>query len=500
MGLNLNSVNQRPYLVKDGRNPVKPKQEEEKSAQTEREQEQNENSRSKGLSLVEDKPKSFVPNYTAQVQQQSWQATRNQIQAQPRYNPSSNNTITPTPDTDTFEYKGVSSNINIAQVLKDFRNTALAIGTPPELQEEVDAYLDLINSQVTKETPNVRLIKSNLKNASTLLDAYISETLNKDSKVVENWVDAIFLQQIDFKYNENDINPQFLVKFPEKTLDKSAGKQELNAQGTTQTVSTTQTTTPQPVPQIDEELKTMFKESKKLARENNPKAALLGFQKALSRADELGETSVKSKIYLEVGDIYNDYNYLPQALTSYHKSLESATENSVKIKAHYSMAQIYDNVNQISPALDHYYTTVAYAGEEDNLNAQSVSLTKMGNIYADMYEQDSIDYYLSAKDLAEQTESPKVKGFVASSLADGLYKFGEPQEALKEYSEAVKYYTEADSPLKIAQTYNSAANLMIQYHNINKAKSLLTKGLNYANQTNDLDLVAEMSGKLEILS
>lgn len=481
MGLNLSSVNQRPYIVKDGKKPVNPKEEQEKSARQAEDEQQN--SRSKGLSLVEDKPKPFVPNYTAQVQQQGWQAAKSQIQAQSRFN------AAPQPQAvDTFEHQNVSANINIAQVLKDFRNTALAIGTPPELQEEVDGYLNLINSQVTKDNPNTKLIKSNLKNASSLLDAYISETLNKESKVVENWVDAIFLQQIDFKYNENDINPQFLVKFPEKTLNKD---QEPQAPAPT----------PQPaVPQVDEELKNMFRYSKQLARENNPKAALLSFQKALTRADELGEESVKSKIYLEVGDIYNDYNYLPQALTSYHKSLESATDNTVKIKAHYSMAQIYDNVNQISPALDHYYTTVAYAGEEDNLVAQSVSLTKMGNIYADMYEQESLDYYSTARDLASQTENSKVKGFIASSTADTLSKFGEPQEALKEYSQAVQHYTKADSPQKVAQNYNAAADLMMEYHNINKAKSLLTKGLHFANQTNDLDLIAEMSGKLEILS
>lgn len=486
MGLNLNSVNQRPYIVKDGKKSVQSKQEEEKSArQTEDEQQ---NSRSKGLALVEDKPKTFVPNYAAQVQQQSWQATRNQIRAQSKLQ--HHTPVNSAPVADTFEYQGTSANINIAQILKDFRNTALAIGTPAELQEEVDGYLNLIQSQVSKENPNTKLIKSNLKNASTLLDGYISETLNKDSKVVENWVDAIFLQQIDFKYNENDINPQFLVKFPEKTLNKTAEKPE-----------TAPEPTPQPsVPAIDEELKNMFKYSKQLARENNPKAALLSFQKALTRADELGEDSVKSKIYLEVGDIYNDYNYLPQALTSYHKSLESATENTVKIKAHYSMAQIYDNVNQISPALDHYYTTVAYAGEEDNLIAQSVSLTKMGNIYSDMYEQDSLEYYSIAKELAEQTDNSKVKGFIASSTADSLSKFGEPQEALKEYSQAVQHYSHADSPQKVAQNYNAAADLMIQYHNINKAKSLLAKGLAYANRTNDLDLIAEMSGKLEILS
>lgn len=483
MGLNLSSVNQRPYIVKDGKRPVNPKEEQEKSARQAEDEQQN--TPSKGLSLVEDKPKPFVPNYSAQVQQGGWQAAKSQIQAQSR--------STQTPATDTFEHQNISANINIAQIFKDFRNTALAIGTPEDLMNEVDGYLNLIQSQVTKENPNTKLIKSNFKNASNLLDAYISETLNKESKVVENWVDAIFLQQIDFKYNENDVNPQFLVKFPEKTLNKNAEEENLTA-------APAEPTPQSAAPKQDDELKSMFKYSKQLARENNPKAALLSFQKALARADELGEASVKSKIYLEVGDIYNDYNYLPQALTSYHKSLESATDNKVRIKAHYSMAQIYDNVNQISPALDHYYTTVAYAGEEDNLVAQSVSLAKMGNIYSDMYEQESLGYYSTAKDLAAQTDNSKVKGFIASSTADTLSKFGEPQEALKEYSQAVQHYTQADSPLKVAQNYNSAADLMIEYHNLNKAKSLLSKGLNFANQTNDLDLIAEMSGKLEILS
>ena len=176
MGLNLSSVNQRPYIVKDGKKPVNQKEEQEKSARQAEDEQQN--SRSKGLSLVEDKPKPFVPNYTAQVQQQQgWQAAKNQIQAQSHYK------ATQPQASDTFEYQGVSANINIAQILKDFKNTALAIGTPAELQEEVDGYINLIQSQVSKDNPNTKLIKSNLKNASTLLDAYISETLNKESKL-----------------------------------------------------------------------------------------------------------------------------------------------------------------------------------------------------------------------------------------------------------------------------------------------------------------------------
>src|SRR5699024_9041442 len=118
---------------------------------------------------------------------------------------STNTTVAPQINTTAGQIQR-SATINIAQILKDFNNTALAIGTPAELKEEVDGYLALVEKQVQKDNPNTKLIKSNLKNASSILDGYISKTLNKDSKVVENWVDALFLQQIDFKYDENNIN------------------------------------------------------------------------------------------------------------------------------------------------------------------------------------------------------------------------------------------------------------------------------------------------------
>ena len=95
-----------------------------------------------------------------------------------------------------------NATVNIAQILKDFKSTVKAIGSSPELAEEVDIYLSLVEKQVMKQNPDVKVIRSNLKNASSLLDNYISETLQRPSKVVENWIDALFLQQINYKYNE----------------------------------------------------------------------------------------------------------------------------------------------------------------------------------------------------------------------------------------------------------------------------------------------------------
>ena len=506
----LNGVFQRPYLNKDGRNLVKKKQDEEKSTsyEAQREEQANQNAKSKGLQYVEQKKPSYTPAYQKQNngEQVDWRQMRSQIQSQAQ-NRNLHTALQTTAQTQevapTKTLSGRSTVINIAQILKDFRNTAAAIGTPDDLKEEVNGYLSLIEAQVQKDNPNTKLVKSNLKNASSILDTYISQTLNKDSKVVENWVDALFLQQIDFKYNEKEINPQFLVKFPEgstkqeEKADNKAAVHDTVTEPVQQEIETDAKVVSL-IPQ-DKELKSLFIQSKKLAYANKPEKAIETFQKALKRADEVGDTETKSKIYYEVGRIYDDHDYYAQALNSYNQSLQNTTDNNVKTKAHYSMAQIYDDVNQIEPALDHYFNSISYAGEAENLAAQSTSLTKMGNIFTDMYEDEAMDYYSVADDLVSQTDNAKVKGFVSSSMGNAYEKFGEPQQALKSYSKAVKHNTDAQSPLKVAQNYSKAADIMVEHSNVSKAKGLLTKAQNFARQTDDVNLMNEINDKLASL-
>ena len=504
----LNGVFQRPYLNKDGRNLVKKKQDEEKNASSssvQSEEQANQNSKSKGLQYTEQKRPSYTPAYQQQNngEQVDWRQMRSQIQSQVQQRNNPHN-VQQTQAVNQNTVQNRSTVINIAQILKDFNNTAIAIGTPDDLKEEVNGYLSLIEAQVKKDNPNTKLIKSNLKNASTILDDYISKTLNKDSKVVENWVDALFLQQIDFKYNENDINPQFLVKFPEGSTNK---------QEKTENKTTVQDTVTEPVQQEidtdskvislipqDKELKSLFIQSKKLAYANEPEKAIQTFQKALKRADEVGDTETKSKIYYEVGRIYDDHDFYTQALKSYNNSIQNTKDNNVKTKAHYSMAQIYDDVNQIKPALDHYFNSISFAGEAENLAAQSTSLTKMGNIFTDMYEDEAMNYYSIADDLASQTDNSRVKGFVSSSFGNAYEKFGEPQKALKSYSKAVQHYSDAESPLKVAQNYAKAADIMVEFSNVKKAKGLLTKAQNSARQTDDINLMNEINEKLSALN
>ncbi len=464
MGLNLNSVYQRPYFIQDRRNQVRKKQDEERStSNAQREEQTNQNARSRGLQYVEHN------NYAA-------------------YQPVHTEHPVQYPNEVATALAQRNPNINIAQILKDFKNTAIAIGTPDDLKEEVSGYLALIEKQVTKEAPNSKLIKSNLKNAASILDNYISKTLDKDSKVVENWVDALFLQQIDFKYNENDVNPDFLVKFPEETQNRTVQAEEVQKEQINPFI-----------PQ-DKELKKLFIKAKKMSYANKPKEAIEAFQTALERANEVDDKETQSKIFLEVGKIYDDHDYLAQALKSYNQSVQRTKDCNVKTRAHYSMAEIYNDVNQIEPAIDHYFSTASYAGEAENLSAQSKSMTKIGNIYSDMYEQTAFDYYEIADTIADETDNAKVKGYVSSSIGDAYDKFGDSPEALKAYSKAVKNYLDADSPEKAAQNYLNAAEIMLEYKNENKAKSLLEKAQKLARQTNNLNLMTEISNNLVSIS
>lgn len=390
-----------------------------------------------------------------------------------------------------------NATVNIAQILKDFRGTVKAIGSSPELAEEVEIYLSLIEKQVTKDNPDIKVIRSNLKNASALLDDYITETLQRPSKVVENWIDALFLQQINYKYNEEEINPNFLVKFPNQKKEEQSEKDE-HPDEQNEENQEEEIVSEVKVPQ-DEKLKSLFIQAKKYTYANDSKKAMELFKEALDRAIEVQDNETESKVLFEIGKIYDKNDYLAQALTSYSKSLTATTDLNIKTKAHYSMAQIYDDVAQFEPAINHYMSSISYAGVNDNLTAQSTSLTKIGNIYSDEYKKEAFDFFMEADAIAAETKNAKTKGYVSSNIANAFNKFNEPQNALKYYSSAVKEYNDAKEPQKVAVNYKRAAELMQDYNNYQKARALFRKALTKAQQADDEQLVAEVHEALKMV-
>ena len=154
------------------------------------------------------------------------QSSSNAKNNQENYSEPKNYTRNQFPNGEHVSIDYSKSKVNIAQIITDFKNTTKAIGTPDDIADEVYSYLDLIETQAQKGEPNKRIIQSNLKNASQILDKYITETLNKPSKVVENWIDALFLQNVDYKSNPQALNPEFKVQLPEKKQQNEDDKED----------------------------------------------------------------------------------------------------------------------------------------------------------------------------------------------------------------------------------------------------------------------------------
>ena len=466
-----------------------------------------------------------------------------------------------------------NNRVNIAQIIKDFRGTYAAIGTPQCLVDEVEDYLEKVIEHTKGDAPSINFVQTNLQNAAVIIDKYISETLDKDSKVVQNWLDALFLQRINYSYNDGEINQDFLVKFPEgenapQQPDSVVGRgqkheaipeqvqtptgeipdyvpvepqeqpQQVVHQPVNQTVPIQPARAPKnapmtaynrPVPQNvvqrpiqharplppvrpvapkrrkpkiniipeDNELKALFVQAKKQAYSNNPAKAMNIFQKALKRAEAINDSETQSKICFEMGKIYDDNNYLVQALSSYNKSLRDTTDTTIKTKAHYSMAKIYDDVNQVDSAINHYITSVSYAGQEDNLSSQSKSLTNIANIYTDKYNQDAFIFYDEANVLISQTNDYEMKGYVSSNTAGAFNKFNKPDKALKCYANAVKNYSDAKVDNSVAENYYAAGELMYDLKNPAKAKILLRKALSHTDNYRDAELINKINDLLE---
>lgn len=407
----------------------------------------------------------------------------------------------------TIDYS--KSKVNIAQIITDFKNTTKAIGTPEDISNEVMSYLDLIETQAQKDEPNKKIIQSNLKNASQILDNYITEALQKPSKVVENWIDALFLQNIDYKADHKALNPEFKVQLPKKkTKDEEEEEQEENNETESETneeqaeYASSQAAQPKTkiyIPE-DKQLRKLFIQAKKYAEINSPGKALNAFKAALTYAKEINDKQAQSMVYYEVGQVYDKNDFLNEALTSYNKAIETTQDENIKIISHMSMAQIYDDVVAFGPAVDHYFAAISFAGENENINAQTKALSNLANIFCGRYDKKNAFSYIElATSMAQETQDNKTIGAIYSKSADISEKLDEDYKALQYYRESTRYYSKTDSVKNIIKNYKKAADIMLELGDTNKARTLLEKAYKKSHSLKDTDLRNEITTQLSLL-
>ncbi len=404
------------------------------------------------------------------------------------------------------------SKVNIAQILTDFKNTALAIGSPPNILQEVEQYLSLADTESKKNEPDKKIIQSNLKNASTVLDKFISVTLDKKSNVVENWIDALFLQQVNYKSDPTTINEDFLVKLPDKETgdmkpisqnlvqsDKSETQKEIQEKTAQNSIQNQQRTHNVYIP-ADENVKRAILQGKKFAAINQSQKAIDAFKEAIKKSKEIGDNNAEGIACFELGQIYDKDDNLENALRYYYQAHNASDDSNLKARAYYSMAEIYNDVVYFEPAMKHYYAAISHAGQADNLKVQTKALSEIADMYAERYDiKNTYSYYGIAKDIAKETNSNKVMGAIWSRSGDSLAMLNENVNALKDYKASAQFYQNSDSDLKMAKNFEKAATVMLKLGNKSKAHSLLEQAQNIALKIDDIGYAQILEKQLNVI-
>jgi tetratricopeptide (TPR) repeat protein len=334
------------------------------------------------------------------------------------------------------------------------------------------------------------IISSNLKNASRIADKYITDTLEKPSRVVEGWIDALFMQNVVLKSDPTQINEKFQMNFPNQP---KAAAQTQTTQTTTETAAQEETTT---TAQEEEQIQgtgfvpssayyqnansTLLETINRARSTQNPEDALSLYDEALEIAQNSGAISFVAAIHYEKGKIYDDYEHVDSALSEYSEATVQTPDDNLRSLAHLKMAKIYDDYVKYEPAVEHYHSAIAYSGEANNIKGQTTAVKNLSGMFADRYDvENTLTFSELTVDCAQECDTT-TEATAYSFVAKNYESIGENHKALEYYGKSVQIYGEDEESLwQVAQNYLDASNLMRKLGNDTKADSLLSKHLLY---------------------
>lgn len=424
-----------------------------------------------------------------------------------------------------IDYK--SNKVNITDVIKDFKNTITAIGADEKLEKKILGYLELTEIESKESKPSPQIIRTNLKNASKIVDKYISETLNKDSRVVSDWINALLSQDVDYKAAQRAVKPvkelqQSVDEIPEatKTVESLVEIPVQKAEQRIEIVKPEKTEHPANNPVVIDQsqkkitkkaispelqqIKNLYKTSQKHFVFGEFDKAISVSRKALNIADQTGNKKAKALIHLNMGNIYEKDNNLTLALKNYNQAVKAVPfkgNKKVLAEAHYKMADIYSKAGKDNVAIPHYYKALAHDGELDNTKRQAQTLQNIGDILAknEKYKK-SLSYYKEAYSFAKQVKDVQSQATVLNKIGKVFKVVNQDNQALKYYLKSSKIALKADYKPVYAQSFEDIADIIVEKGQTKKAYSLYKESFKTLQQLRDKVSASRVYSKIKALS
>ncbi len=377
-----------------------------------------------------------------------------------------------------------NNKINISQILQDFRSTIAAINSPDNVKKEVESYLGLVANESSKENPSREIVVSNLKNAARVTDKYIQDSLKKPSKVVEDWVDALFLQNVNLKADPNEVNEDYRVKIPEKKqapIDENAyQKAQINytsgisplKQDTVsisskdkisdEEIKTEESYIETPTPtqaedfeinpfELEEEIQKQAEEEYKNETPIEPKQ-VVGFYSPKNANEEKAK-----EIALEAKNIASGGYDPTYAIKLYDEALEllaDSDNSNLKSAIYFERGKVFDLNDDAVMALNDYHR----ATKTGDKNLKTQAHIKMGNIYDDYVQfEPAMDQYSRAIETSEEIENYQGKTKALRCIASMFTKLYDKENTEAFSNLAIESAIESKNPKTIANTYLETA-------------------------------------------
>jgi tetratricopeptide (TPR) repeat protein len=326
-----------------------------------------------------------------------------------------------------------NNDINVTDILKDFKSTMTAIGVPRDTGLEIMEHLKKAHIEASQNNPGISKIQGDLCKAAEKLDSYISETLGKPSTVVKQWLDALLLQKVTYTAAD---------PLPPEVLKKAAAKTTNNSEpGVNPSQSPRDSQNPMPVQPAPENTRQPLEAEIVYDRKIEPVEIKNSFE--INEQSSLVPTPKEVKkpdtdLHFSIADnnksSKNQHDQANSVNTEVQTNTLDNTKNIEHSKSLYKQAHKELTKGNYQKALKLYNDTLAYASEINDEKTMLRTHNDIARLYDETLDtQNSLKHYNEALQIASRTNNTR-------ALAKLHYNTGSIYEDTGKYPQALKHY------------------------------------------------------------
>ncbi len=366
--------------------------------------------------------------------------------------------------------------IPLNDVIHDFNNTMTALGVDETTQQEVATYLGVVRLQAGKEQPEVGYIKQTLRTAANTLDQYIAKALGQPSKVVKEWVDALLMQDIDYKANiaPEEINPP-------KAADQLPTPQQTDTNpGTNPAVVPADKPDKPETSGAKTQLKSLIETAKTLQGQQQYLQADEKLQAALDLLQERNKPDWEGKVWGLRGKILDQGGQWQKALNAYEQAADRFARAQLPQKQSYALqaaASLLEDHGELQKAKGYYEQVVALDEQTGDPKTLLHSLNDLGSVALKTGDTTQAIQTLEKAAQLLQTEniSPAVQSDIQANLAAAYRRTQNYTQAIDTYQQSLKTARQAKDKTRYISGLQQLASLFVEANQPQNAMKALQR-------------------------